>query len=185
MPDLHKQSLRDEFRKRRAAMSEVEQETAALKICGRLENVPEFQEARLIAAYWPMSTEIDIRPLIESVLNSNRQICLPRVVNDPRHLDFCLFDGDPGVLIPGPFGLSEPVTPAISPDSIDLVIVPGLAFDMHRHRLGYGTGYYDRFLKTTAASRAAVAFDAQIIDILPVGEFDVAMSLIVTETRII
>ena len=81
--------------------------------------------------------------------------------------------------------MSEPGGEPSDIDEIDLVIVPGLAFDLHGHRLGYGTGYYDRFLKQTEATRVGVAFDVLTIDILPVAKHDVAMNTLVTESRII
>ncbi|WP_278287518.1 5-formyltetrahydrofolate cyclo-ligase [Ruminiclostridium josui] len=73
----------------------------------------------------------------------------------------------------------------VSPDSIDVVIVPGCAFDLHKNRMGYGAGYYDRFLNLISDSclKVGVAFDFQIMDEIPWDEHDIPMDIIITEER--
>ncbi len=183
MPHLKKESLRQAFKERRAAIGLGVQAEASKAICLALLGLERYRTAAGIAVYWPMDLEVDTRPFIDSAMADGRRVYLPRVVKKPRGLHFCRYNGDPETLADGPFGLSEPRTEAADTDDIDLIIVPGLAFDLHGHRLGYGTGYYDRFLKQTAATRIGVAFDVMTIDILPVAEHDVAMNTIVTESR--
>ncbi len=154
-------------------------------ICRNLLGLEQYRSATGVAAYWPMTLEVDIRPVIDDALAHGRRVYLPRVVREPRGLHFCRYNGDPETLAAGPFGLSEPGGEPSDIGEIDLVIVPGLAFDLHGHRLGYGTGFYDRFLKQTKAARVGVAFDVLTIDILPVAEHDVTMDTLVTESRII
>lgn len=185
MPNLKKESLRRAFKERRAVLSSEEQMQMSGAICQNILGLEQYKRATGVAAYWPMTLEIDIKPIINDALSHNRRVYLPRVIQEPRGLRFCRYDGDPKTLAAGPFGLSEPGGEPSDIDEIDLVIVPGLAFDLHGHRLGYGTGYYDRFLKQTKAQRVGVAFDVMIIDILPVAEHDVAMNSVVTESRII
>ena len=85
-----------------------------------------------------------------------------------------------GVLEPSP-----EVRIAMTPESFDLVIIPGVAFDRHGGRLGYGKGYYDRFLEQTCAFRLAIAFDFQVIEKVPTEKHDVPMNGILTEAGII
>ena len=75
----------------------------------------------------------------------------------------------------------------VSPDLIDVVIVPGCAFDLHRNRMGYGAGYYDRFLKLISDNclKVGVAFDFQVMDEIPCDELDIPMDIIITEDKII
>ncbi len=185
MPDLKKEGLRQAFKERRAAISLDVQAEASGAICRNLLGLEQYESATGVAAYWPMTLEVDIRPIIHDALTHERRVYLPRVVREPRGLHFCRYNGDPETLEAGPFGLSEPGGEPSDIDQIDLVIVPGLAFDLHGHRLGYGTGFYDRFLKQTKATRVGVAFDVLTIDILPVTKHDVAMNMLVTESRII
>ncbi len=82
----------------------------------------------------------------------------------------------------GVFGIKEPPqkNPQISPEELELIIVPGVAFDFQKNRVGYGGGYFDRFLIKTRAYKIAPAFDFQIFNNLPVGPNDVKMDLIIT-----
>ena len=185
MPDLRKESLRQAFKERRAAIGLDVQAEAGAAIYRNLLELERYRTATGVAAYWPMALEVDIRPAIEDALAGGRRVYLPRIVREPRDLHFCRYDGDPETLAAGPFGLSEPCGEPADIGGIDLVIVPGLAFDLHGRRLGYGTGYYDRFLKRTGAARIGVAFDVLTTDVLPVAEHDVAMDTLVTESRII
>jgi len=181
---LHKASLRKVFRDRRGALGTEVRADASRKIAERLALPAAYQNAREIAAYWPLEDEVDLRPFIALALDAGKNIFLPRVNKAASRLEFCPFDGRTETLANGPFGLLEPQTDEATADEIDLVIVPGLAFDLHRHRLGYGAGYYDRFLKTVEATAIGVAFDIQTIDILPIAEHDVAMDMVLTESRI-
>ncbi|MDP1809686.1 MAG: 5-formyltetrahydrofolate cyclo-ligase [Actinomycetota bacterium] len=181
---LHKASLREVFRERRRALGAEARAGASREIADTLPTVAAYQNARGIAAYWPLEDEVDLRPFIAFALGAGKKIFLPRVNKAAARLEFCLFDGRTETLADGPFGLLEPQTGEAANDPINLVIVPGLAFDLHRHRLGYGVGYYDRFLMTVEATAIGVAFDIQTIDILPIAEHDVAMDLVVTESRV-
>ncbi len=93
-------------------------------------------------------------------------------------------------LVPGTWGILEPpensrkVVPA---EEIDLAVVPGLAFDRQFNRLGYGAGYYDRFLPKLKknAVKAGICYSIQLIDQIPVEAFDIAMDIIVTDTEVL
>jgi 5-formyltetrahydrofolate cyclo-ligase len=185
MPHLLKKDLRRDFMNRRLDLGETGRAEAGRLICQRVLSLAPYTRATDIAVYWPLAEEIDIRPVIDDIISSGRRAYLPRVVKDTGELEFCPFNGDPKTLAPGPFDLREPRTEPTPPETLEMVIVPGLAFDLHGHRLGYGLGYYDRFLADATAFRLGVAFDVATIDILPITDYDVAMNIVVTETRVI
>ncbi len=86
-----------------------------------------------------------------------------------------------GPLAPGPFGLLEPTTPAVDPGVLDLVLVPGLAFDREGYRLGHGKGFYDRFLASVGTERVGVVPEALLLPHLPRDPWDVPVNYLATE----
>ncbi|MBE3596881.1 MAG: 5-formyltetrahydrofolate cyclo-ligase [Hydrogenibacillus sp.] len=176
-----KAKLRRIMRKRREDEGALAGDSA--RIVERLLETPEYARARVIAAYMPLPGEVDIRPLFERARRAGRSILLPRVERSGSSLVFYPFT-DSSALIQGKLGIWEPdpsrVEPA-EPSSIDLVIVPGLAFDRRGYRLGYGGGYYDRTLSLLVRSvRMAVAFSWQVLDFIPHDAHDERVSVIVT-----
>lgn len=180
---ISKETLRRFFRERRISLTGDDRVSAVAALEHRLSALTAFREAAGIAAYWALADEIDLGDFILHSITSGKRLFLPRANKDEQRLEFSPFSGDPGELRPGPFGLLEPDGVEVSSAEIDIVVVPGLAFDLHRHRLGYGAGYYDRFLKNFQGISVGVAFDAQTIDILPIAEHDVALDMVVTESR--
>ncbi len=134
-----------------------------------------------VGGYWPIRTEIDPLPLLRALGRPGTVLCLPAVVG-PGALQFREWQG--GGLEAGPLGTSHPPEGGalIRPD---LVLVPLLAFDRRRHRLGYGAGYYDQTLKALRESgpvlAVGVAYAAQEVDEVPIDPWDQALDLILTE----
>jgi len=143
----------------------------------------QISKAQIIAGYWPMAGELDIRPLLQAFENRNQQLVLPVVSQKACPLIFQKWNfGDD--LIAGAHGTKQPVKAAdiLQPD---LVIVPLLAFDRKGGRLGFGGGYYDRTLVELKAVRVGVGYDEQQVDAVPMDEFDQRLDWIVTPTRVI
>lgn len=146
--------------------------------------------APCFAAYWPLPSELDPRPLIKALLATGAELALPRLLSDST-LAFHATDRLPAAneLCIGRFGISEP--PADWPIVIPaLILVPLLAFDSTGARLGFGQGHYDRTLRDLRLRHPAImaigiAFDEQEIDALPVSAFDEALDGIVTPSRYI
>jgi 5-formyltetrahydrofolate cyclo-ligase len=134
----------------------------------------------LVAGFWPMGDEIDIRPLLQALQAAGHPLALPVTLPRGRPLQFRRWRfGEP--LMPGRFGTSVPSTeaPAVIPDAL---LVPLLAFDAAGRRLGYGGGYYDRTLAALPAAWAlGVAFAGQQVAKVPVGAHDVPLHGIATE----
>ena len=114
----------------------------------------------------------------------NKTVIIPKVAHSELEPSVIIdFDN----LIPAKFGILEPIElMKIAYKNIDLVLVPGIVFDKEGHRIGYGFGYYDKFLKKVPkAVKVGLAFDFQIVDRIPAEEHDVPVDFIITEKRII
>lgn len=142
---------------------------------------------RSVAGYWPMRSEMDIRPLLGALADTGREIALPVVLDLGQALEFRRWR--PGAaLATGRFGTAHPSSSAriLEPD---IVLVPLLAFDDRHHRLGYGAGFYDRTLAELRARKkllaVGVAYSAQRVAEVPVGSTDAALDLVLTERGVV
>ena len=130
--------------------------------------------------------EIDLSPLFERW--PDKRWLVPRIVEDTSARPYlALHTCDPGQLVRHRFGMLEPAAdlPVVDPATLDMVLVPGVAFDRRGERLGFGGGYYDRFLPTTPALRVGIAFDQCLAEELPCGKHDQRMDWVATPTEII
>lgn len=134
----------------------------------------EYSSARSVMAFVGFGSEPDTDPLFARLAAEGRRLLLPRV--EDGRLVVC--DGD-GPMAVSRFGVTEPQGPALDPAEVDLVIVPGLAFTLAGDRIGYGAGFYDRFLPTVAAPNVGVCFLEQVVDELPVEPHDVRVQRVV------
>lgn len=144
------------------------------------------QSKEVIAAYWPIGTEADIRVLLSDLQRAGHPLALPRMVGADRPLEFRLFEsGDP--LSPGPHNIRQPSAeaPLVRPG---VVLVPLLAFDKAGYRIGYGAGYYDRTLEALRAAgnllAIGIAYAGQMVDHIPAEAHDQPLDLIATEEGI-
>jgi 5-formyltetrahydrofolate cyclo-ligase len=176
-----KNQLRKHCRQIRQTLMEPVREQASLAICAHIANWSVFQNARVILTYMPIKAEVDLRPLLKEY--PQKSWVLPRIVPEAEHtMSFHAYD--PHQLVRHRFGMDEPAAslPFISPDVIELALVPGLAYDRSGWRLGYGGGYYDRFLVDFSGTSLGIAFNDLLFDSLPHGEFDVPVQWLVTES---
>lgn len=158
------------------------------RISERLLALPEFAEARSVFAYVSFRSEVETRDLIAHCLKKGVVVSVPlTLVQEHRLLPYAVID--PGRdLAPGYCGILEPL-PTLSlvdPAAIEAVIVPGSVFDARGGRLGYGGGYYDRFLQAAPqALRIGLAFDLQVAAAVPLESHDEQLDYLITETRTI
>lgn len=134
----------------------------------------EYQEAKSVMAFVGMNSEPDTDALFALIAADGKRLLLPRV--EGRELVVC--DGE-GSFATSSFGVREPTGPALPVDVVDFVIVPGLAFTEAGDRLGYGGGFYDRFLPRLNAPNAGVCFREQIVDALPMHDGDVRVQRVI------
>ena len=135
----------------------------------------------VMAGYWPMGDEIDIRPLLYALAERGFVICLPET--PPRGQKLVFRKWEPGAeMVPGRFGTEHPTGEILRPD---FVLMPLLAFDAKGNRVGYGGGYYDRTLAALpGAFRLGCAFAAQEVAEVPVGERDLRLQAVATEVEV-
>lgn len=147
------------------------------EILALLENHPVFQAAQTVLLYHSLNDEVNTHSFIQKWSNRKR-ILLP-VVKD-NDLELRVYTG-PEDLKTGKFGIKEPVgVPFTDYASIDIAIIPGVAFDHKGNRLGRGKGYYDRLLPYIPAYKVGICFPFQLIEEVPAEEFDIRMDLIIT-----
>jgi 5-formyltetrahydrofolate cyclo-ligase len=176
-----RETLRRRLRDERAALSNDAVSAASAVVCAAVAALPAFARAARVAAYAATRGEIDT-----ATLAASGRLVYPRVrpatdLTCADELDF--FALGPSALVPGRFGILEPPADAelVSPDAIDLILVPGVAFARDGHRLGFGRGFYDRFLaRATHALRVGLAHDFQLVDQLPPRPGDEPVDLVLT-----
>ena len=145
-----------------------------------------FEDAHCVACYVSMDNEVDTHGLIASALKMGKQVCVP-VTRAQGVMHFQQIMGL-DELRPVRFGLLEPVYQrerVVGPDDLDLVIVPGIAFDRQGNRLGFGAGFYDRFLVQCSATCVGLAYAFQVVEAVPTEGHDVQMDGVVTEDEVI
>lgn len=188
MQDLpqRKTTMRRAISAARDAMGEGERMRASSMISARVADLPRFRASKRIALFAAFGSEVSVRDAESAARAAGQETCYPRVLRDEGEIGFFLARYDE--LVPGTMRISEPEAKSerVSPSSIDFFVVPGLAFDAAHRRLGYGKGYYDRALtQARAAVKVGVAFDLQIVEEVPATSVDVALDLVVTESRIL
>jgi 5-formyltetrahydrofolate cyclo-ligase len=181
---MEKGELRDRFKKLRGLKRSYEMDE---KIEGKLFSTEEYEAAELILCYVSFRSEVSTQGIIEKSIEKGKRIGIPRTLR--TRLEFYEIDSLKN-LKKGYMGILEPggnIKLEIS--EADLIIVPGLVFDMEGHRIGYGGGYYDRVLKeynkSPAGKSIGLAYDFQVIEKIPRKEHDMPVDKIITDQRII
>lgn len=182
-----KKTMRTNIGARMASLDGADRHDASVRACGRIMSMDEFRHASAVMLYMPLTSELDVTPLAIRCFQLAKTVCVPRVDTeriDMRPVEVSTFDNAAMAL--DQLGVRTPRdAPPVMPELLDLVIVPGIAFDLAGHRLGRGKGYYDRFLRRLrrAVTTVGIAFETQIVDDVPVEAHDTCVDLIVTERR--
>jgi 5-formyltetrahydrofolate cyclo-ligase len=188
LPDAlaeRKRDIRRSVLHERDALPEEDRRAWSAAITERLITLPELRFTRTVMAFWSFGSEVDTSWLIEALHAAGKRVALPRV--DGREVAAVVYvPGDP--ITATSFGAMEPTSAEIvRPTEIDVVIAPGVAFDRNGGRIGYGGGFYDRFLRTVRADTPVIApaFAMQLVDEIPRGEHDRPVDVVVTENELI
>jgi len=184
-----KEQIREELLERRRSLGPDQVRAASQSIEKRFMGSGLFRGSARLALYASFSNEVSTDEILACALRCGKEVCYPRVVREGgAHLSFYRVDS-PDVLVPGAYGLKEPDQGAgrVDPEGLDLVVVPGVAFDTTGARLGFGKGYYDRALAGLECPVIALAYDFQVLEgeKIPVEPHDVRVAAIVTERRVI
>lgn len=181
----NKKALRASIKQKRRALSIEYRQQASRKMQAELTRLPCYQAAEYIMLYMAMQDEVQLDELIAMVLKNGKKAVIPLVTGAGMMEAVEL--SDMADLVPDKYGIktvSEEKRRLIAPDKIDLIIVPGVAFDKAGHRLGMGGGFYDRFmLRASRAVRAALAYDCQLLAAVPAEVHDLTVDYIITEKQ--
>lgn len=184
-----KDEVRARMRVLLSALSESDRVACSAAACSRVLASQAFRSAGTVLVYMPMRSEVDITTVVLEAFRCGKSVCVPRVPEGGRLMnaveitsidDETMASDALGVRVPR--GGREVVA-----DSIDLVIAPGVAFDLRCQRLGRGGGYYDRFLAKMPRSTTllGICFDCQLVDSIPAQEADIPVHAVITDRRLI
>ena len=169
---MNKQALRDLVRSRKRAMTEAQILEKSEDLTRQFLESGEYRNARSIYGYLPYNQEVRTVPLLEQALRDGKRVAVPKCYGDEMRF---IWLEDLSQVEKSSCGIPEPIadTP-VADDETALVLMPGLAFDREGHRIGYGGGFYDKFLAREANHpTVALCYDFQVFDHLETDEFDV------------
>jgi 5-formyltetrahydrofolate cyclo-ligase len=144
----------------------------------------EFKLANSIGVYYPIGSEVQTFDIIQESLNMNKKIGLPRIINSNIIKFYLIIETslDQVKLTKEKYGVIENTDSDIELTSIDLLIIPGIAFDKYCNRIGYGKGFYDRYIcNNNPGNKIGLAFERQLVGSIPINENDKKVDFIVTE----
>jgi len=175
-------------RKIRAALEKISpavRTALSAQIRDRLKEQAVWKNAGSVLFFAPRPDELDLWPLLEEALAGGKIAALPRFNPAGKNYVAGRVQNLRSEIAPGEFGIREPAArcPEIPLSRFDLILVPGVAFDWHGHRLGRGKGFYDRLLANVRGVKCGITFDEQMVNDVPVGPSDVRMNFIMTPTR--
>ena len=180
--NTQKTALRKHLLEKRDAISAELRDILSKNIHQNLKHISSFINSQNIACYFPIGSEVDTYAIMLDILKQNKCLLLPRVVNDNL-----VFYNVPNLekLEKGNFGIMEPKDSCKKADRIDCVLIPTVGVSKLGIRLGYGKGYYDKFLSSTDAIKISLTYSKQIVKIIPSDSHDIKMNWVVTEDEYI
>ena len=177
-----KKELRRGILAQRKALSEEEAKARSAVICARLSGSDLYREAEDICIYMPINREVDVTLLIRPAQEDGKRIWIPKVTGD--EMIFNAYEEDLLAESEGFHILESSSETVLEPDGRTLVIMPGSVFDLNGNRIGYGGGYYDKYLERHPECRtAAVCYDFQIVERIPAEAHDIRPEYIFGETK--
>jgi len=187
---MKKESIRKKILSLRNSQSPFRAITKSHRIKEGLFTSSEFIKAKTIMFYVSTKDEVKTESMIKYALKLGKKVVLPISDLKKKTLDLSEIKDFDNELEPGAFNILEPKKDflrSVSPEEVDLVIVPGVAFDENGDRIGYGMGFYDRFLKTIRKDVPVIglAYELQIVDDIPVDDTDVTVDKVLTEKKTI
>lgn len=184
-----KKKIRARLLKKRNSLKPSERNKRSFKIKSRLRSLPVYKKAKVVMFFVTHGSEVRTKEMIEQAWKDLKKVAAPAANLKKCSLSASIISSFKKHLRPGAYGILEPNPETclqVTSKSIDIVFVPAIAFDVHGHRLGYGKGYFDSWLKNIPLKkRVGLAFDFQILKKLPVTKNDVRVKTIITENRVI
>lgn len=181
-----KRQMRADTKEKRLSMDSAVKSSADKKICNKLLNLWAVRDAKTVLCYVSTPIEVDTKEFINALLKSGKTVAVPRCEGGKSEMNFYRIDSL-DELLPGSFGVLEP-TPDSEKKIVDtkntVCVVPAFIFDKKGFRLGYGKGYYDRYLSRYEGSTVGICYDENITEELFHGKYDRAVDLVLTEKHI-
>lgn len=177
---MDKETLRREMRKKRSSFDKALLERYSEQIYEKLLGLDDINKAKTILTYVSIGSEVDTHRLIKTLLSLGKKVCIPVVSGRDLSLSYMESFDD---LVPSKLGILEPAHNKFKPCSegeVDVVIVPGLAFDKKGFRIGYGGGYYDRLLPRLSAVKIGICYDFCIVDYVFPKHHDVSVDCVIS-----
>lgn len=174
---MEKPVLRRMLREKKRALTEAQIESASARLAQALFSHPMYRKANALYAYLSYNQEVLTEPILRRALADGKRVAVPKVFGD--EIRFLRFDENTRVSL-GYKGIPEPVGGELADDSDALVLMPGLAFDPMGHRMGYGGGFYDRFLAKEPHPTIALCYDFQLLPNLPVQAHDIPVDAVLS-----
>lgn len=179
----HKLELRNKHKRLRQNCPEKAKTELDRKITASFLSLDEYKNCTTLFAYYSTSIEVDTKKIIKTALSDGKRVALPKCDNDHGDMSF-FYINSCDELIKGYFSLLEPdeiICKAVEDFSQGLCIVPGLCYDYEGYRIGFGKGYYDRFLNPFKGTTAGLCYSRNIEKTIPKNEFDKNVDILITE----
>ena len=179
-----KAEIRAKLKQIRATIPKHDRLIHSKIITQKILELDEIKAAHHVFIYISYASEVNTHDLINTLLKQGKNLAVPKIIKAEPMIATAFTGWDD--LISDTLGILTPANTIPYPDIIDLVVTPGLGFTQSGYRIGYGRGYYDKwFAEHPVQQKIALAFEAQILDELPIDEFDIPVNKIITEDRII
>jgi 5-formyltetrahydrofolate cyclo-ligase len=178
-----KLELRKRYKNSRLQMSKVDKLAKEFSIFNRIIRLPEYLSCELLVAFVSTDLEVDTKKIILKAIADGKKVAVPKCVDNSREMDFYLITSFDDLEV-ATFGVLEPIISKcekVNVFSNSICLVPGLAFDSKGFRLGYGKGYYDRFLENYNGMTIGICYNSCLTSTLPRGRFDKAVEIVITE----
>ena len=183
-----KDAIRKEFSLKRDSIDKTDKEARDKKICALATSLVSFRHAEIILLYAPIKSEIDVMPIMYEALAKGKKVAFPKCNMEERTMKFHFVTSEDDLEICA-YGIREPKEelPVYDPEATigsAVCYLPGLSFDVYGYRLGYGKGYYDKFLYKFRGSAIGLTYTELITNSLPKGRFDRPCDIMLTEKGI-
>ncbi len=182
----HKTEIREYYLEKRRALTAEERAEKSEKVCRNMLGSATYRYADVLLMYYPKDDEIDIRPIVEAALAAGKKVAFPRC-NPADHTMVFHFVSSLADLLPGSYNIMEPSAELPAFDLADAekcnvaCVVPAVVFDKKGFRIGYGGGYYDRYLAGFRGTKLGLVYRDFIVNFVPHGRFDLTVDVMITE----
>lgn len=185
---FEKNQIREEVLNKRLNIPSDLRENADRRMCDRLFSLASFRFAETVLLYFPIKCEPDVLKAVDRIISAGKRIAFPKCYPETSFMQY-KYVNSVSELCEGTYGIMEPDEKAenYEPSEFkhDICIVPAVCFDKHGYRIGYGKGYYDRFLSKFGGTSIGFTMNTLLFDVLPKGKYDKSVDLIVTEKGVI